>query len=176
MKYQDLTGRTFGRLTVLGRAEDVREGIYNRTRVVFSCACSCGRVMSVRSHSLTSGRSQSCGCLRVDLLKTNAHRRKDDSPETLQRRKARRTKLGYVKHLREKYGLSYEQFQSMIAVQNNECAICGYEMNPPNVDHHHGSSRVRELLCKACNHLLGNARESIFVLERAIKYLRRHHG
>ena len=177
MKFEDLSGQVFGRLTVLRRGPDRLEGPNKtRPRVVFQCQCVCGKVVPVRSHSLLSGRTQSCGCLRVDLLKTNAHRRKDDSPETLQKRKAKRTLQGYIKHLREKYNLSYEKFQQMVTSQNNECAICGEDMNPPNVDHHHDSNLVRELLCRACNQLLGNAKERIHILEESIKYIRRHNG
>ena len=176
MKYQDLTGRVFGRLTVLRRCTNKREGPHNRIRVMFMCSCSCGKKIAVRAHSLTIGRSNSCGCLRVDLLKTNAHKRKDSSPRTLQQRKARRTLVGYIRVLRDRYGLSYEDFQQMVTEQNNECAICGDKMNPPNVDHHHESNKVRELLCGPCNRLLGTAQEQIRVLEKAILYLRRHHG
>ena len=177
MKFEDLTGKTFGRLRVLYRGPDRLEGPdKKRPRVVFICECACGKIVSVRSHSLLTGKSQSCGCLRIDLLKTNAHKRKDASSETLRRRAKHRSALAYKRHLQKKYGLSYEEFQRMVDAQHNECAICGEKMNPPNVDHHHESNTVRELLCGSCNQMLGNARERIYILKEAILYLRRHHG
>lgn len=50
----DLTGKTFGRWTVLSEA---RQGSWN-------CRCSCGVEKSVLRGSLTTGESLSCGCLK----------------------------------------------------------------------------------------------------------------
>lgn len=80
MKFRDLSGQRFGRLTVTKRAEDHMDG--DRKRVMFSCTCDCGERHLTRAYSLLSGR----------------------------------------------------------------------------------------------NHLLGNSKESIEILEKAIQYLRRHHG
>lgn len=53
----DLTGQTFGRLTVLARAENDAD---NRAR--WLCACVCGGTATIGGKSLRSGNSQSCGC------------------------------------------------------------------------------------------------------------------
>lgn len=50
----DLTGKTFGSLTVLQMQWDVRP-----TRTI--CKCSCGNFANVRSAQLTSGKTTSCG-------------------------------------------------------------------------------------------------------------------
>lgn len=42
------------------------------------------------------------------------------------------------------------------------------------VDHDHESGRVRGLLCRACNLILGHAGDSRSVLMSAIEYLRVH--
>lgn len=55
--FNDLTGRRFGRLAVIERAEN-RKG-----RVMWKCVCDCGNVCVVNAYHLTSGRSNSCGCL-----------------------------------------------------------------------------------------------------------------
>lgn len=54
---KDLTGQTFGRLTVISRAPN--QGRY----VCWNCICDCGNQIIVRANSLSSGRTQSCGCL-----------------------------------------------------------------------------------------------------------------
>lgn len=54
---KDLTGQKFGRLTVISRAPN--QGRY----VCWNCKCDCGNDYVVRSTSLVSGRTQSCGCL-----------------------------------------------------------------------------------------------------------------
>ncbi len=82
------------------------------------------------------------------------------------------------KHLKEKYNLSLEDYETMVLNQNNLCAICG---NPePHigaslaVDHNHTTGKVRQLLCSHCNLLLGHAKDSIDILKAAIQYLITH--
>lgn len=53
---KDLTGRVFGRLTVLRPAPSAGE------RAMWRCRCSCGRELDVAASSLTRGLSTSCGC------------------------------------------------------------------------------------------------------------------
>lgn len=62
-KKVDLTGRVFGRLTVLedaGRSKD--------KQVIWKCQCECGNTVDVRAGGLQSGQHQSCGCLRNEKL------------------------------------------------------------------------------------------------------------
>lgn len=54
----DLTGRKFGKLTVLGPTEQ-REGHY----VVWRCRCDCGKECTVSTYHLHSSAAVSCGCL-----------------------------------------------------------------------------------------------------------------
>lgn len=68
---EDLTGRTFGRLTVLGPAEDyVSPGGSHISR--WLCRCECGNQVTVLGGSLKSGSTRSCGCLRKEA-NTRAH-------------------------------------------------------------------------------------------------------
>lgn len=60
MKLIDLTGRVFGRLTVIGRAP-------NRGRHVYwVCVCRCGAERSVKGDHLKGERIVSCGCLSAE--------------------------------------------------------------------------------------------------------------
>lgn len=55
----DLTGRVFGRLTVMSR------GLSDSQGSCWYCDCSCGITdVLVSAHSLLSGNTRSCGCLR----------------------------------------------------------------------------------------------------------------
>lgn len=57
----ELTGRKFGRWTVIKRAP-------SRTRSArWSCACECGTVRAVLGCELTRGKSSSCGCFNREL-------------------------------------------------------------------------------------------------------------
>lgn len=59
---EDLTGKRFGRWTVLAPAQ-------RRNRAMFwECQCDCGTVRDVKENSLTHGKSHSCGCLMRDTL------------------------------------------------------------------------------------------------------------
>lgn len=55
----DLTGKKFGRLTVI-RDTGKRP---NRV-VVYECICDCGNVKEVIGNNLSRGKSKSCGCLK----------------------------------------------------------------------------------------------------------------
>lgn len=61
----DLTGIRFGRLTVISRAENGRRGGKAVTR--WLCKCDCGNDSVIEGHSLTMGRTKSCGCLNKEL-------------------------------------------------------------------------------------------------------------
>ena len=82
-EFVDLTGKQFGRLTVLQRAEPYTYPPY------WVCKCECGNIKTIKGASLTSGRTKSCGCLKeqnligkrfgyltvIELLKNRAHNR-----------------------------------------------------------------------------------------------------
>lgn len=65
-KFKDLTGRKFGRLTVIERAEDYIEPS-GRHKVRWLCKCDCGNKKVVLSGNL--GRTTySCGCLNKEMV------------------------------------------------------------------------------------------------------------
>lgn len=64
----DLSGKVFGRLKVLRRVEDVEEPS-GKLRPMYECICSCGNLKNIRSSSLRSGATKSCGCLSVDTAR-----------------------------------------------------------------------------------------------------------
>lgn len=54
----DLTGRRFGKLVVLSRADD------KKGQVMWNCLCDCGNERIVNGGNLRNGRTISCGCYR----------------------------------------------------------------------------------------------------------------
>lgn len=62
-KYIDLTGKRFGKLTVIERS-----GTLN-TSAVWKCKCDCGKTTYVRSSPLRTGVIVSCGCIKKDRFK-----------------------------------------------------------------------------------------------------------
>ena len=78
-------------------------------------------------------------------------------------------------HKGRKYGLSKEQFKIMLEDQDNSCLICNILFDEaPHVDHCHKTGKVRGLLCRHCNMLLGFARDNKKTLQSAIHYLKSH--
>lgn len=77
-------------------------------------------------------------------------------------------------HLRRTYGLSESQYKRLLMTQNGVCGICSTPPKPSSylcVDHNHKTGKVRGLLCKACNNILGNALDDATRLRNAITYL-----
>ena len=61
-KLQDLAGRVFGYLTVVGR--NPKNTALNRPR--WDCICSCGNAHTVDGACLRNGNTKSCGCWQKD--------------------------------------------------------------------------------------------------------------
>ena len=101
-------------------------------------------------------------------------RRKTD----LKRSQQRRERL-----LLQKYGLSFNDYCSLLEEQGGMCKICGRietrthykskQIMLLHVDHCHTTGKVRGLLCSGCNLALGNLEDNIEYLENAILYLRK---
>lgn len=75
-RFIDLTGNTYGRLTVLCKDNErkTNSGSY------WICKCDCGNIKSIKSSSLRRGEIQSCGCLRNEKV---AHFKKQQSEDEM---------------------------------------------------------------------------------------------
>jgi hypothetical protein len=80
--------------------------------------------------------------------------------------------------LSSKYKITEQRYLEILKKQIGLCAICGSDSPGRRgsknftVDHDHKTMEVRGLLCHPCNVMLGLAKDSIEVLETAIKYLK----
>lgn len=64
----DISGRRYGKLTVVRRADD-RFDKKGNIRTVYLCKCDCGNETITYASNLTSGHSKSCGCEQKENLK-----------------------------------------------------------------------------------------------------------
>lgn len=76
----------------------------------------------------------------------------------------------------KKYGLTIDQYEKMLLLQNNKCKICktskpGGRMTRFAVDHDKITGKVRGLLCDKCNLGIGFLNHDVGVLRGAIEYL-----
>jgi hypothetical protein len=82
--------------------------------------------------------------------------------------------------LKNRYGLSLDEYNQKLNLQNGLCAICGQpetkvgrgRVQHLSVDHCHKTGMNRGLLCDQCNKTLGNMRDDISLLYKAIEYLK----
>ena len=77
------------------------------------------------------------------------------------------------KHKLKRVGLSEDRYFEMLDDQGWVCAICGGELvgRLAHLDHDHATGKARGVLCQKCNLMLGNARDNIEILNKAINYL-----
>jgi len=123
-----------------------------------------------KNWTTVSGRNSEC--LECSRLRDRARYARDSN-----KRKAQ-AKWGAVK---QKFGLTKEQWQTIFHEQDGLCAICCDDLNavPEGrkdkrtacIDHDHRTGRVRGLLCARCNQGIGLLREDDRILARAIEYL-----
>lgn len=95
----DLTGKRFGRLTVIGRVENHGE------RAFWKCRCDCGNEKEIAGQALRYGRTKSRGCIAKELITE------------------RNTKHGFAK--RNHQERLYKIWKSMIGRCDNPSS-CGY--------------------------------------------------
>ena len=78
---EDLTGKTFGRLTVTRQVEDYIEP-NGRRRSRWACKCSCGNPneIIVIGKDLKNGHTSSCGCLKLESASRMGRSRNKHNP------------------------------------------------------------------------------------------------
>lgn len=105
---------------------------------------------------------------RKEYVKEWQKKNRKNNPEKL----ARILRKSKLKSL---YNITIEEFDKILESQGGKCAICD-SIDPGshgrfNVDHNHETGKVRGLLCDVCNRGLGNFRDNMDILVKAIKYL-----
>lgn len=87
-------------------------------------------------------------------------------------------KISYRGHiLKKKFGISREEYDSMLLRQNGVCEICKLPCKTGKslaVDHNHETGKIRSLLCRDCNITLGLMKEDVNRLRAAALYLETH--
>jgi len=107
------------------------------------------------------------------LIQKTAEKRKDPVQKELWKEYGRRSTL------KNRYGITAEQYDKMIDDQEGVCAICKVNTQGgrgPNsrlaVDHNHDTGAVRGLLCGMCNQGIGMFKENPETMITAIEYLK----
>lgn len=113
-----------------------------------------------------TGRRRQCKSCLVE--KARVHRNSN-------REQYRRYSLKW--YLNATYGMSLEEYDKMLAEQNEACKICKSRFDlkdqsrRPHVDHCHTTGKVRGILCFTCNTAIGKFHDDVVLLREAISYL-----
>lgn len=78
--------------------------------------------------------------------------------------------------LKLRYGITLEQYNSMLLKQNYRCLICDRLSSESTkkrlvVDHCHITGKIRGLICDRCNVGIGSLGDNIEILINAVDYL-----
>lgn len=141
------------------------------------CKGPCGQTKSLnefyKSAGLKDGHAGKCKVCRD--LDTAAWREKNKDAYNEYMRE--RNKHHYEDYRLKRYGTTRDWYEDTLQKQDNKCAICS-KSNPSKkrklaTDHHHGTGKVRGLLCYGCNRLMVLL-DDLELLDKAIAYKKFH--
>jgi hypothetical protein len=123
----------------------------------------------LRYEGRPSGYSSNCKACISELHKT----------DRVKERRLEIRKLGGARNseLKREYGITLNDYYSMLALQGGACRICKRKdsghITRKNlcVDHDHRTGRVRGLLCNRCNHAVGLFNDNPDICLSAAEYL-----
>lgn len=93
----------------------------------------------------------------------------------------------FFNQIKAKYGITKEQYLTLVETQENKCAICNQAETTLNnwkegeykrlaIDHCHTTGKVRGLLCTRCNITLGAVKDNTALLIKMVDYLEKSDG
>lgn len=137
---------------------------------------SCQQTKPIEAFSLDKRRGHAARCKECRKAESNAWRRKNrDYQNAKDRKRYAENPAKWARHLRNKYGVSAEEYAERLDRQGGCCAICrtsAAELGETlAVDHSHETGQVRGLLCAKCNRMLGCANDKPDVLLAGAVYL-----
>jgi hypothetical protein len=127
----------------------------------------------IRSHSGYTARCKSC-------VKASANKSYLKNKDNI----SFKNKTSYcpikerTKKLKRIYGLTPDEYKTMLANQGYSCLICKSKHSQHNsgkfvIDHCHATNQIRGLLCSKCNLGIGQFKDDPKILRVAASYLER---
>jgi hypothetical protein len=113
----EIIGKTFGKLTVIERAEN-----RNTRQSWWTCRCDCGKETEIRGLKLVSGHTKSCGCLKSSKPASNFKGYMDIAGKYWSRL------MRHAKTRDLKFEISLEDAWKIFENQKGKCALTGLEI------------------------------------------------
>lgn len=137
-RFKDRTGDKHGRLTVISHS-----GKDHRGKHLWLCLCECGNEKVVVSDNLSSGKSNSCGCLKAEMLSRKGNQYgiyKDREGALL------RVQYSHLKRRDKKKGFSDTMsFDAFSLLSKQPCKYCGLEYSKEIEDRLNESKKQKRL-------------------------------
>ena len=129
----------------------------------------CKEILSVeRYHNKQHGKyGKDTICKVCSKKKTYAYRQNEMSPLS-------KYTIARKSELKNKYGLTLEDYEKLFESQNGVCAICEKREQQNKllaVDHNHKTGAIRGLLCSLCNTAIGKLNDDPILIKKALNYL-----
>lgn len=143
------------------------------TGAVRTHCINCGASLN-GSNIVWQGARINAKCIKCYRSHINAWRMKNrERPEVMAKHKEGMRNYYY----KEKYGITREEYEKMLDLQQGVCAICRKECithDNLSVDHDHITNVVRSLLCQKCNTAIAMLEEDEDLFWNAMEYLKLH--
>ena len=137
-RFKDRTNNNYGRLSVIKHA-----GKDSRGKHLWLCKCLCGNEKIVVSDNLSSGKSNSCGCLKAEFLS-----RKGNQYGIFEDRELALLKVQYSHLKRRNLKLGYADTIDLAMFTNivkSPCRYCGLEYSKEIEDRLNESKKQKRL-------------------------------
>ena len=118
-KFKDRTGERYGRLLVLEHY-----GKDQRGKHLWKCVCDCGNEKIVVGDNLSSGKSNSCGCLKKEFLSKKGNQFGLYSDRRLA---IYRVQYSHLKRRHSKFSGEIFSFEEFVKKSESPCYYCGLE-------------------------------------------------
>lgn len=159
-----------------GVLDRLRENYRRRREIEQADALAEGKPFVFREDIYKNGSKWCSRCRQYVALDDFPHRTDVKKARTAYCRPCQRA-YNQERRLRLEYGLTWDDYELMLACQDYRCAICRGKPRKWTlaVDHDHKTGEIRGLLCSRCNHkLLGSANDDPARLRAAADYLERY--
>jgi hypothetical protein len=122
---------------------------------------------------LKDGRANTCKVCK----QTSTYEWRDKNKDKYNEYMRQKNKEAYPEARFQRYGITKEGYEKTLLEQDSKCAIC----KKPNlskkralaVDHHHGSNKIRGIICYNCNRAL-HAFDDLDLFNAIMAYLKKH--
>jgi len=133
--------------------------------------CGACKIIKLESNFYVQNGVLSSHCKPCYVSRVNGYKKKTGYKAT----KEKSAEYYRKNILKARYGITPEQYEEMAISQNYKCAICEVHADKLSkklaVDHDHKTGNIRGLLCSACNIGIGNLKDDVEIVRKAVNYL-----